>query len=483
MRQEKNHIQLKQSNLFWAACSLASELCADLTKTDFYSGVHQIIFETMQSLVSKNQPVDYVTLVSELERESKLNEIGGMNYITTLTNAVPTAQNYEYYADIVVKNSKQRKLLEMGNQIAAKSYDGEDPVDIIDFVERQLTDIAMQKKEGLVHIAGAVDAVSQKFEDIAKDPNAITGLKTGFYGLDKALNGGLQKGTLVLLAARPGVGKTSLAMNIVTNCAIESKAVCAVFSLEMPAESLAQRATCSVAMIDMKNALSGEMTPDDWTAFWAARKKLKETNIYVNDNSLITTSQIVNMCQRIKREKGLDLVMIDYLQLMSSSLQGKSPENRQQEISNFTRSLKIAAKELDVPILLLSQLSRAVEKREDHRPMLADLRESGSIEQDADVVMFIYNKDMYSSTEAEKPGIVELNIEKNRSGERKSIHLKFMKEYTTFLNLTSDSDARSLENSMPEFKKRPSKEDLNGESVPEKIVSIDEFDNKSNAFK
>lgn len=484
-RKEPYSIEAEQSVLGCMLISnvVANELCANMVKDDFYSGVHQKIFETMQSLVKKNQPVDYVTLVSELERESKLNDIGGMNYITTLTNVVPTASNYEHYAEIVLTNSKQRKLLEMGNQIVAKAYDGEEPADIIDFVEKQLTDIATQKKEGLVHIAGAVDAVSQKFEDIAKDPNAITGLKTGFYGLDRALNGGLQKGTLVLLAARPGVGKTSLAMNIVTNCAIESKAVCAVFSLEMPAEQLAQRATCSVAMVDMKKALSGEMSADDWTAFWASRKKLKESNIYVNDSSLITTSQIVNMCRRIKREKGLDLVMIDYVQLMSSSMQGKTPENRQQEISNFTRNLKIAAKELDVPILLLSQLSRAVEKREDHRPMLADLRESGSIEQDADVVMFIYNKDMYSAPDAEKPGIVELNIEKNRSGERASIKLKFMREYTTFLNLTHDADAGSLEKSMPEFNKRPSKEDLKGEKVPEKIVSIDEIDDQKSVFK
>ena len=484
-RREPYSIEAEQSVLGCILISnvVASELCSTMRKDDFYSGVHQTIFESMQNLILKNQPVDYVTLVSELERAGKLGDIGGMNYITTLTNAVPTAANYEHYADIVLKNSKQRKLLQMGNQIVAMAYDGEEPATIIDFVEKQLTDISTEKQEGLVHIGEAVDAVSEKFEDIAKNPNAVKGLKTGYYGLDKAFNGGLQKGALLLLAARPGVGKTSLAMNIVTNCALESNAVCAVFSLEMPAEQLAQRAICSVAMIDMKKALNGEMNSDDWAAFWASRKKLKEANIYVNDSSLITTSQIVNMCRRIKREKGLDLVMIDYVQLMSSATSGKSPENRQQEISNFTRNLKIAAKELDVPILLLSQLSRAVEKREDHRPMLADLRESGSIEQDADAVMFIYNPDMYTAPDAVKPGIVELNIEKNRSGERASIKLKFMKELTTFVNMNSDADAKSLENSMPEFKKRPSKEDFAGVEIPEKTVPIDQINDIDDIFK
>lgn len=484
-RKEPYSIEAEQSVL---GCILinqvvANELCADLTVDDFYSGVHKIIFQKMQELAQKNQPIDYVTLVSSLEKDGKLGDVGGMNYITTLTNIVPTASNYEHYAGIVTKCSKQRKLLKLGNLIVAKSYDGEEPNDIIDFIEKELTDISTERKDGLVHIGEAVDAVSQKFEDIAKNPNAVTGLKTGYYGLDKAFNGGLQKGALILLAARPGVGKTSLAMNIVTNCATESKATCAVFSLEMPAEQLAQRAVCSIAMVDMKKALNGEMTQDDWTAFWAGKKKLKDSNIYVNDSSLITTSQIVNMCRRIKRERGLDLVMIDYVQLMSSNQNGRSPENRQQEISNFTRNLKIAAKELDVPILLLSQLSRAVEKRDDHRPMLADLRESGSIEQDADAVMFIYNPDMYTAPDAVKPGIVELNIEKNRSGERASIKLKFIKELTTFMNLSSDADAENLEKNMPDFSKRPSKKDLDGEPIPEKIVPIDEVGKIDDIFK
>ncbi len=475
-RREPYSIEAEQSVLGCILISnvVASELCSRLKKEDFYSGVHKSIFESMQNLINKNQPVDYVTLVSELEKDNKLDAIGGMNYITTLTNAVPTAANYEHYAEIVLQNSKLRDLLNLGNTVVAKSYDNEDPKDIVEYIEKSLTDIATNKKSGLIQIGESADKVISKFEDIAKNPNAITGLKTGYHALDKALNGGLQKGALVLLAARPGVGKTSLAMNIVTNAALDSNAICAVFSLEMPTDQLAQRAICSVACVDMKKALNADMTAEDWTALWAAKKKIKESAIHVDDSSLITTSQIVNECRKLKREKGLDLVMIDYVQLMSSGSNSRNQDNRQLQVSEFTRNLKIAAKELDVPIVLLSQLSRAVEQRTDHRPMLSDLRESGAIEQDADVVMFIYNPDIYTGPDAIKPGIVELIVAKNRSGELANIKLKFMKEFTTFVNLTADADAGSLEKSMPQFRKRPTKEDLEGQEIPDKIVPIDE---------
>jgi len=452
---------------------VANELCSTLSVDDFYSGIHQTIFGVMKDLMLKNQPVDYVTLVSELEKTNKLTEIGGMDYITTLTNAVPTASNYKHYTDILLEQSKLRKLLELGNSISAKCYDGENSKDIIEYIEKILTDIATEKRSGLIHIAESVEAVSKKFEDIAKNPNAITGLKTGYFALDKTLNGGLQKGGLFLLAARPGVGKTSLAMNMVTNSALDSNAVVAVFSLEMTNVELAQRALCSVAIVDMKKALNGELSADDWTALWASRKKLKESNIYVSDASGVTVSRIISECRRIKREHGLDLVMIDYLQLMASD-SSKSQQNREQEVANITKNLKNAAKDLDVPILLLSQLSRGPEQRTDHRPMLADLRESGAIEQDADSVMFIYNPDKYTTDETKKMGIVELIVAKNRHGETPTIKLKFMSEYTTFANTNADADAGSLEKSMPQFKKRPGKSDLNGDEIPSKITPMAE---------
>lgn len=439
---------------------VASELCASLKIDDFYSSVHKTIFEHMKILMAKNLPIDYVTLVSELEKSNKLDEVGGINYITSLTNAVPTSANYLHYAEILLENSKLRKLLDMGNNIVAKCYDAEGSASIVDYVEKTLTDLATQKQSGLVHIAESVDVVSQKFEDIAKNPNAVTGLKTGFYALDKNFNGGLQKGDLVLLAARPGVGKTSLAMNIVSNCALKSQAICAVFSLEMPKEQLAQRILCSVASVDMEKALKGELSPEDWSALWEAKRKFTQSKIYVDDSSLVTTAQILNECRKLKREKGLDLIMIDYVQLMSSSSDKRSQENRQQEISNITRNLKIAAKELDVPIILLSQLSRAVEQRPDHRPMLADLRESGAIEQDADIVMFIYNPDIYAPDDALKPGIVDLIVAKHRNGAIDTIKLKFVRECTTFMNLSADSNAQSLERSMPAQKSKAPAQDL-----------------------
>ena len=458
---------------------VASELCNRHKRDDFYSEIHKTIFDAMQTLVAKNQPVDYVTLVSELEKNGKLDEIGGMNYITTLTNAVPTASNFEHYSHILTENSKLRKLLEMGNTIVSKAYDNEETSTIVDYIEKTLTDIATQKEVGLQHIIGGVETVSKKFEAIAKDPNAVSGLKTGFYALDKNFNGGLQKGDLVLLAARPGVGKTSLAMNIVTNCALQSKAVCAVFSLEMPKEQLAQRVLCSVATVDMEKALKGELSAEDWTALWEAKQCFVDSSIYVDDSSIITVGQIKNECLKLKREKGLDLVMIDYVQLMNSATGGKNAENRQQEISNITRNLKIAAKELNVPIILLSQLSRAVEQRTDHRPMLADLRESGAIEQDADIVMFIYNPDMYSLPDAPKPGIVDLIIAKHRNGSLDTIRLKFMREFTTFMSLSSDADAGSLEKSMPTPRPKP-KTDV---EVPPDIVPMAESGVADDIFK
>src|SRR5574344_1070138 len=394
---------------------VASELGSQLTSNDFYSDIHKTIFSNMQTLLQRNQPVDYVTLVSELEKIGKLDEIGGINYITTLTNVVPTASNYKHYADIVLEDSRLCKLMNLGKEINAKSYDSEDSKEIVEFIERSLTDITTQQTGGLEQIAGGVNEVSKKLEDIAKNPNAVTGLKTGFYGIDKNFNGGLQKGDLILIAARPGVGKTSIAMNIVANCALNESATCAVFSLEMPKTQLAQRMLCSVANVDMSKALKGELDANDWNAIWVARKKLIDSNIYVDDNSLTTTSVISNECERLKREHGLDLIMIDYVQLMNSAVTSKAQENRQQEVSNITRNLKILAKSLNVPILLLSQLSREVEKRPDHRPMLADLRESGAREQDADSGTFLYNPDMYAKEDAPKKNIIDFMVAKHRN--------------------------------------------------------------------
>lgn len=458
--------------------TVAEELCGTLREEDFYSQVHKVILSAMQTLNKKLQPIDYVTLVSELERQQKLSEVGGINYITSLTNIVPTAANYEHYKQIVLEDSKLRKFIDMGEKIAQMAYKSQPSDEIFAFVEKSITDIATSKIDGLVHIAGAVDVVDKKFEEIAKNPEAITGLKTDYYALDNLLNGGLHGGDLVIIAARPGVGKTSLSMNMVTNCALNHNATCAVFSLEMPRTQLAQRVLCSVASVNMSAALKGELSSEDWTALWQAKKKLVDSNIYVDDTSLTNTSIIRSECLKLKRTKGLDLVMIDYVQLMGSIDGQNKQENRNQEIANITRALKILAKELNVPILLLSQLKREVEGRAEHRPVLSDLKESGAIEQDADIVMFIHNPDKYLKDDAIKPGIVDLIIEKHRSGSPGVVKLKFIGENTTFTNLSSDANAQSLERSIPQRNKKA--EDV---KVPEEIVPMAESGLADNIFK
>lgn len=301
--------------------------------------------------------------------------------------------------------------------------------------EKLIFDIAQNEdRTSLEHISPALKEVIEKFDKIAKDGSVLRGIPTGFKDLDRVTNG-LQNSDLILLAARPGVGKTSLAMNVVINAAVNEKKRCAIFSLEMPKTQIAQRAVCSVASVSMGRALKGKLSVNEWKAIWAANAKLNESGLYIDDSSMNTPIDILSKCRRLKREGGLDLVMIDYLQLMNSG--GKAKDNRQQEISEITRYLKIAARELDVPIILLSQLSRAVETRKgDHRPVLSDLRESGSIEQDADIVMFIYKPEMYNDVvNEEEPGICELMIAKHRNGALDTIKLRWIGEYTTFKDI------------------------------------------------
>lgn len=446
----------------------SSFVCSGFTEEAFYSLSHKKIFLAMQKIYAKNRPVDYVTVVSELEKSGDLEAVGGVEYLTTLTNVVPTAANIGHYAEILKRDMILRQLITAGEKIVQKAYESDDMVDALKFAEKEIFDIGdKQSLSNLELISSSVKEVLDKFQLISQDKDALKGLKTGFYALDKMTNG-LQKGDLILLAARPGVGKTSLAMNIVNNCALQSKAKCALFSLEMPKVQLAQRSLCSHAFVSMEKALKGELNSEEWAALWQANKDFSEAQIYVDDSSLNTPMDILSKCRKLKREKGLDLIMIDYLQLMSSTTSG-GDANRQQQISDMTRMLKIAAKELDVPIILLSQLSRATEQRTDHRPMLSDLRESGAIEQDADIVMFIYNPDNYTNDESKKQGIVELILAKHRNGAVGTINLKFVREHTTFMNLSKDADAGSLEKSMPNFDAKKS----SGEPLP-KIVPIDD---------
>ena len=405
-----------------------------LNEDDFYLESHSRIFSAMNSLYNSNRPVDFVTLSDELDKTGILETVGGIDYITMLTNVVPSSANYGHYVEIVKRDSVLRKLIASGQKIIETAFASDNKTDALGTAEKLIFEIAQNEdRSSLEHIGDALKNVIDKFDKIAKDNTALRGLSTGFKDLDRVTNG-LQNSDLILLAARPGVGKTSFAMNIVTNIAINQGKKCAIFSLEMPNTQLAQRALCSVASVSMAKALKGDLNVEEWKAIWAANKKLNESGLYIDDSSMNTPIDILSKCRRLKRENGLDLVMIDYLQLMNSG--GKVKDNRQQEISEITRYLKIAARELNVPIIVLSQLSRAVETRKDHRPQLSDLRESGSIEQDADIVMFIYKADMYNDVVNEDgPGICELNIAKHRNGSLETIKLRWIGEYTTFVDI------------------------------------------------
>lgn len=403
-----------------------------LTGDDFYSAVNKQIYQRMQELYRANKPIDFVTLTDLLDKNGELENAGGIEYITTLTNAVPSAANFKYYVDIVKRDSLFRKLIASGQKIIETAYDATDDKAALKFAEKEIFDIAEnQDVSSLEHIEGALKEVIEKLNKIAKDPNSLRGLSTGFTDLD-AITNGLQNSDLILLAARPGVGKTSLAMNIVTNAAVDGQKNCAIFSLEMPKTQIAQRSMCSVAGVSMEKALKGQLSVDEWTAMIKASRKLSEANIFIDDSSINDPNDILSKCRRIKRERGLDLVMIDYLQLMKAD-KNSNYDNKVLEVGEITRTLKIAARELNVPIILLSQLSRAVEQRKgDHRPVLSDLRDSGSIEQDADIVMFIYKPDMYNDVVTEESDVAELIVAKHRNGRQGTVKLRWIGETTSF---------------------------------------------------
>ena len=408
------------------------KITAVLKPTDFYLEAHKEIYKNMCDLALENQPIDFVTIVDKLEKANKLESVGGIDYITSLANALPSAVNYSSYVGIVKRDSLCRALIGVSQKIAEKAYTGEDGEGVLAYAERLIYDIAEKEQStDLEHISAALSSAVSNMDEIAKNGGKIKGIATGITEFDMLTNG-LQNSDLVLLAARPGVGKTSFAMNIAINAAIEQKKTCAIFSLEMPRVQLAQRSICSVAKVSMSKAKLGKLSKEDWKYIWIANKKLSEANIYIDDSSMNRPTDILDKCRRLKREKGLDIVVIDYLQLMTSV---KKADNRQQEISDITRYLKITAKELNVPIILLSQLSREIEKRKDHKPQLSDLRESGAIEQDADIVLFIDNPEKYNDVVGPNdPGICELVVAKHRNGELGNIKMRWIGEYTTFVD-------------------------------------------------
>lgn len=447
-------IEAEQSVL---GCALIDQdasysIMSTLKEDDFYSETHRIIFASMFKLFSSNVTIDFVTVAENLEKNGFLDSIGGVEYLTTLTNVMPSASNYAHYVDIVKNDSVLRQLISAGQDIINKSFEDITREDALSFAEQNIFNLGdKEERGGLTHINVAVNNAINNFEILQNNKGSIRGVPSGIYGLDKITNG-FQKGALILIAARPGCGKTSLGMNMINHAAVKCGKKCAIFSLEMSKEEIASRSICSLAYVDMGNALKGEMNDKEWKAVINASKKLREADIYIDEGFSKSPMDILSKCRKLKREKGLDILMIDYLQLMQGSSK-KSQENRTQEISEITRTLKMAARELEIPIILLSQLSRQSEGRKDHRPILSDLRESGSIEQDADMVLFIYRGDMYNDVpEAEREsGIAEIIIAKNRSGKCDTIKTKWVGSITSFLNLEKDANAMSLEDTEPQL--------------------------------
>lgn len=402
---------------------------------DFYKEANKEIFEAILILFNKNEPVDLITLSEELKRRGTLENIGGVTYLANLSSGVATTANIKYYCKIVEEKSILRRLIRSCDDVIAKSYENSDEVNaIIENAEKAIFDITQGRhREGFSPLNEVLLSSFSQIEERAANQGTLTGLTTGFIDLDNKLSG-LQKSDLILLAARPSMGKTAISVNIVTNAALKANAKVAVFSLEMSKEQLVQRMISATAHVDLQKIISGRLSEEEWIQVINAMGPLSQAEIFIDDTAGISLMEMKAKCRRLKIEKGLDLVMIDYLQLMQ--LDGRQ-ESRQQEISAISRGLKALAKEMECPVIALSQLSRAPELRTDHRPILSDLRESGAIEQDADVVLFLY-RDEYYHEDSEKKNIGEVIIAKHRNGPTGSLELVFKKEFTKFVNMARE---------------------------------------------
>lgn len=399
---------------------------------DFYHEAHRQIYESIISVFTRDEPVDLITLSEELKKRDTLEAIGGTVYLAELSNEVSTTANIRYYCGIVEEKSILRKLIKASSDIIAKSYeDNEEIGSIVEQAEKKIFDITQKRnQEGPEDIKTVLIESLSKIEKMAESQGSLTGVTTGFIDLDNKTSG-LQKSDLVLVAARPAMGKTAFTLNVAINAALKGGASVGIFSLEMSKDQLVQRMLSAESHIELQKIIHGNIGEDDWPKLISAMGPLSKANIFIDDTPGITLTELKAKCRKLKIEKGLDLVMIDYLQLMSG--EGRT-ESRQQEISSISRGLKGLAKELDCPVVALSQLSRAPELRSDHRPILSDLRESGAIEQDADIVMFLY-RDEYYDPDSEKKNIGEVIIAKHRNGPIGNIELVFVGEYTKFLNL------------------------------------------------
>ncbi len=404
-----------------------------LKPEDFYRPDHKEIYDVIIELFDRAQPIDLITVSERLRLHGKLDLVGGLEYLTNIATDVPTTANVKHYAKIVEEKSLLRKLIKASSDIVDLGFNASEEVSfILDKAEQNIFDILQKRSsQGFVPIKDALVDAFNKLEELYNNKGHITGIPTGFVDLDFKTSG-LHNSDLVLIAARPAMGKTAFALNLAQNAAIHSGVPVALFSLEMSREQLVNRMLCSEAMVDSNKMKTGQLEDNDWQKVARALGPLSEAPIFIDDTPGISITEIRAKCRRMKLEHNLGLIVIDYLQLMQGSR--SRSENRQQEISEISRSLKILAKEIDVPVICLSQLSRAAETRTDHRPILSDLRESGAIEQDADIVMFLYRDDYYNP-DTEKKNIAEIILAKHRSGSTGTVELVWLGQYTKFANL------------------------------------------------
>jgi replicative DNA helicase len=398
---------------------------------DFYKPAHQLVFEVIQTLFDANEPIDAVTVSEGLRRDGALDRIGGIEFLTHVIDTVPATSNVEYYASIVEEHALRRRLMRVGGDIGMIATKMSEPIaDVVDQAEQAVFAVAERSVgDGLQAIDDLLGPAIEKAEELQRSGSEVTGVSTGYRDLDRKL-AGLHPSNLVVVAGRPGMGKTSLAFNMAQNVALAGRSV-AIFSLEMSREEVVTRMLCSKGRIDSTRLRTGKLSEADFTKLSNAAGALYKQNIFVDDSAGLTVTEIRAKCRRLRRRPGLDLVVVDYLQLMN----GSGQENRQQEIATISRSLKSLARELHVPVIAVSQLNRGVESREDKRPRLGDLRESGAVEQDADVVIFIYRDEYYYPDKIESKGIAEIVIAKHRQGGVGKVDMTYLPEFTLFADM------------------------------------------------
>ncbi|AXX65314.1 replicative DNA helicase [Bombilactobacillus bombi] len=420
-----------------------------VTEESFYQHAHQLIFAAMVELNENDQGIDVVTVKNILDDKNQLDDIGGVSYLAELASVVPTAANVMYYAKIVADKALLRRLIATATDIVAQGYEDQDAdvTNILDEAERRIMNVGEEQASGgFKKIGDVLNTTIENIDQRAQEDSQVTGLSTGYSELDK-VTAGLHEDELIILAARPGVGKTAFALNVAENVAVHTPTTVAIFSLEMGAEQLASRLLCAQGSIDANNLRTGNLNDEEWQNLIVATGILSRTSMYIDDTPGVKMAEIRAKCRRLAKETGnLGLIIVDYLQL----IEGTGQENRQQEVSVISRQLKKLAKELHVPVIALSQLSRGVEQRQDKRPMLSDIRESGSIEQDADVVAFLYRDDYYNDgnededeTEDTNAGEVEVIVGKNRSGPRGTVKLLFVKSYNKFAAISPLTEGQS----------------------------------------